>query len=126
MATFSKELLSGSIAGAPITLTSASAMIHQTTNTSNVGDEVWLWGSNFSAITGSVNVTVTIGAVGATAITASLITLYNSAGLTPILPGIILIPSGTSNTRMEVRAVAATAGGSNLVNVVGYVNRRTP
>jgi len=126
MATFSKEILSGSVAGIPIALTSASTMIHQTTATAGVEDEVWLWGSNFSSVSASVNVTVTIGAVDATATTASVITLYNTAGLTPILPGIPLTPSGSSNTRLEVQATAGSPAGSNLVNVVGYVNRITP
>lgn len=123
MPSYSKQILSGSNAGVPIALTSASTAIHQTSNTANSIDEVWLWASHINSVSSSANVTVTIGPVGTTATTASFMAIYNGAGLTPLLPGISLTPSGSSNTPMEVRAFANSPGSSNLVNITGYVNR---
>jgi hypothetical protein len=121
MATFSKQILSGSISGTPIALTSTSNMIHQTNNTSGQIDEVWMWATNINPVSGSVNITVTVGPVAGTAATASFMSVYTGAGLTPVLPGILLTPSGS--TRLEVRAFTNSPGSSNLVNVTGYVNR---
>ena len=65
MATFTKQLLSGSTYGAPITVTataSTGTTIHATGTSSSTIDEVWLYANNTS--TSPVLLTVQFGGTG--------------------------------------------------------------
>lgn len=113
MATFSKQLLSGSTNGRHIAV-AATATPGTTIHTAVAGtaalDEIWLYAMNTS--TTAVKLTVEFGN---TATSDQIeITLAAEAGLTLISPGLVL------NNGLVVRAFAGTA---NVINISGYVNR---
>lgn len=120
MATFSKELLSGSTQGKMIAVAATGTpgtLIHATGTSSTIEDEVWLYAVNSD----TTNRKLTIE-YGGTA-TADLIefTVPAESGLYLIVPGLIL--TGTGAAANNVRAFAATA---SVINIAGYVNRITP
>ena len=127
MATYSKQILSGSIAGTPIQLTSASVMIHRTPTTPGIIDNISLWVTGWSQ-TSSLDVVITFGPVGGTAVTASNATIATSSRrTTELISDIPLTPS--ASTSMEVRAHLDTTGfaswslAENNFSIIGYVNR---
>lgn len=111
MATYSKQLLSGSTSGKPI-LVAASAtpgtLIH--TAHATALDEVWLYCSNTSAT--AVKLTIEFG--GVTNTENIEITVAGESGLTLIIPGLLLTGSSV---------VRAFAGTGSVLAVYGYVNR---
>ena len=115
MATFTKEKLSASTNGRGIKIAataSAGTTVHQT-GTGNK-DEVWLYAYN-SASTPTL-ITVQFG--GTTAVDDDVkLTIPAQSGLTLVLPGLTLIPSGSALT------VAVYAATTNVVTIQGYVNR---
>ena len=118
MATYSKQLLSGSTYGQPITVVqtaSTGTTIHATGTSSSTIDEVWLYATNTSST--AVVLTVQYGGTGAiqNAITLSI---PATSGLTLIIPGLIL--TGTGSAATTVYAYAATA---SVITISGYVNR---
>ena len=119
MATFSKQLLSGSVTGTPISIGTGvtPTFIHQTSGSI---DEVWLWGVNIHPTSASSMITVVMGPSGSTPTTASVMPLYGANGLTPILPGIPITTTGSIPTR-----ISATGQAGSSLNVVGFVNRIT-
>jgi hypothetical protein len=120
MATFSKQILSGSTDGKQI-LVAASATpgttIHTGSTTSTVYDEIWLYAVNSSAT--SVKLTIEFGG---TTSPNDLIesTIAGESGLVLIIPGLILKGNATA---LIVRAFAATG---SVISLSGYVNRITP
>lgn len=114
MATYTKEILSGSTDGAPVKVAAtatAGTLIHTASATAK--DEVYLWAVN----TDTVARKLTIEWGGTTAPDNLIeVTIQPEAGLVPIVPGLPL-----TNSKV-VRAFAAAA---NVINVVGYVNRIT-
>lgn len=120
MATVQKLLLSGSIAGRPISITTTSTPgtpLHTTTTNSSSIDEVWLYSSYIG--TGTPTVTVEWGGTGnGDRISAGL---TGSVGLYLMVPGLIMSASGS--TASTIRAYASTGSG---VTITGYVNRYTP
>jgi hypothetical protein len=121
MATFSKELLSGSSQGRGI-LVAATATpgttIHATGTSSTIEDEIWLYAHNSSA--SGVKLTVEFG--GTTSPNDLVeFTVAAESGLYLIVPGLVL--TGTGSVASTVRAFAAT---TNVINIFGYVNRITP
>ncbi len=120
MATFSKELLSGSTDGKAIKVVqtaTAGTTIHTGSSTATTYDEIWLYAVNSSA--SAVKLTVEWGG---TSSPDDLIELNVPAesGLYLIAPGLVL--KGNASAALVVRAFAATA---NVINIVGYVNRIT-
>jgi hypothetical protein len=118
MATYSKQLLSGSTVGAPITVVataSTGTTIHATGTSAAIIDEVWLYATNTS--TAAVNLTIQYGGTGAVQ-NAITISIPAQSGLTLVVPGLIL--TGTGSVATTVYAYAATA---SVVTVSGYVNR---
>jgi len=118
MATFSKELLSGSTNGRLIKVGATSTpgtTIHATGTSATIEDEIWLYAVNSS--TSSVKLTIEYGG---TSSPDDLIefTVPAESGLYLIVPGLVL--TGTGSAANTVRAFAAT---TNVINIGGYVNR---
>jgi hypothetical protein len=115
MATFSKQLLSGSTSGKQIKV-AATATAGTTIHTAHATDldEIWIYAVNSSA--SSVKLTIEYGE--ATAPDGNIeVTVLPEAGLVTIVPGLILTGS------LVVKAFAGTA---NVIMLSGYVNRITP
>ena len=112
MATYSKEYLSASTDGLPVKVVAtatAGTLIHTAHATAK--DEVWLYAYNGH----SADVVLTIEYGGATVPDQNIIfTVPTKAGLTLMIPGLLLTNSKT------VRAFAATA---NVITLSGYINR---
>ena len=114
MATFSKQLLSGSTNGKQIKV-AATATAGTTIHTAHATDldEIWIYAVNSSA--SSVKLTIEYGE--ATAPDGNIeVTVLPEAGLVTIVPGLILTGS------LVVKAFAGTA---NVIMLSGYVNRIT-
>lgn len=120
MATFSKQILSGSTQGKGIKVVataSTGTTIHATGTSSSIIDEVWLYAYN--SHTAAVLLTVQFG--GTTSPDNDIkITIPINAGQTLVVPGLIL--TGTGSAANTVYAFAATA---NVITITGYVNRIT-
>ena len=118
MATFSKQLLSGSTQGKAIKVAataSTGTTIHATGTSSSIIDEVWLYAYNSS--TGPVTLTIQYG--GTTAVDNDIkIDVPPTSGLTLIVPGLILTGTGSA-----ANTVYAYAGTTNVITITGYVNR---
>jgi hypothetical protein len=120
MATFSKQILSGSTNGRGILVAATSTpgtTIHATGTSATILDEIWLYAHNTSAAT--VKLTIEYGGTG----TGDLIefTVPAENGLYPIATGLILRGTGSAAT-----TIAAFAATTNVLNLFGYVNRITP
>jgi len=121
MATYSKELLSGSTGGRPIKVAATATpgtTIHATGIASDVVDEVWLYAQNTDST--DVALTVEFGGVSSP---DDLIVVEVPAedGLLLLVPGLPLTGDGAA--AREIKAFAAT---TNVITVTGYVNRITP
>jgi hypothetical protein len=119
MATFSKEILSGSTDGRAIKVAAtatAGTTIHTGSTTATTFDEVWLYAVNSS--TAAVKLTIEYGG---TTSPDDLIefTVQPESGLYLIVPGLVIKGNATA---LVIRAFAGTA---NVINIVGYVNRIT-
>ena len=114
MATFSKVALSGATTGVPIAVaqTASTGTTIHATGTSAI-DEVWLYATN----TSSSAVTLTIQFGGTATVNQIQQSIPANSGLTLIIPGLILAPSGSAIT------VYAYASVASVVNISGYVNR---
>lgn len=116
MATFAKTILSGSTDGKAVLVAqtaTAGTLVHTGPTDSAHLHEVWLYAVNTSAT--GVKLTVEWG--DATAPNSHIeLTVAAEAGLTLVVPGLILKGNATALT---VRAFAATA---NVVSIHGFVN----
>lgn len=115
MATFSKQILSGSTDGKGINVTATSSpgtTIHTGSSTASDIHEVWLYASNYG--TAGVNLTIEFGASGS----SDGITVYLEPylGLQLVTSGLVLKGNSTPNV---IKAYASTA---STVSVFGYVN----
>lgn len=114
MATFSKELLSGSTNGKAVKVVqtaTAGTTIHTAHATAT--DEIWLYAVNSSA--SSVKLTIEWGEATAPDGNVEL-TVTAESGLVLVIPGLPLTGS------LVVKAFAATA---DVILIHGYVNRIT-
>jgi uncharacterized membrane protein YjjP (DUF1212 family) len=120
MATFTKQILSGSTQGRAIKIAattsgSAGTTIHTTGSSSSVLDELWLFATNSS----SAAVVLTIQWGGTTAVDHEIkLTIPANAGLTLIVPGLPITGTGSAGN-----TVAAYAGTSNVITISGYIHR---
>lgn len=113
MASFSKQLLSGSTNGRHIAVAAIATpgtLIHTAIAGTSSIDEVWLYAMN----TGATAVKLTVEFGGTATSDLIEITVTGEAGLTLISPGLVL------NNGLVVRAFAGTA---SVINISGYVNR---
>lgn len=78
-------------------------------------DEVWLYANNTSAAT--VELTIEFGGTS-NPDDRIIVGVPSKSGLSLILPGLILTGDGTTG-----RTIRAFAGSSNVINLVGYINR---
>jgi hypothetical protein len=119
MATFSKEILSGSTDGRMIKVAAtatAGTTLHTGSATATTFDEIWLYAVNSSA--SAVKLTIEWGGVTSP---DDLIesTIVSESGLVLISAGLIIKGNATP---LVVRAFAATG---DVINIAGYVNRIT-
>lgn len=118
---YTKEKLSGSTDGSPITIVGTGSgtanTIHTAVSgtTAGVYDEVWVYAWN----TSSSDVTLTLGIDGYTLPPAIILPGAGTAstdGIKLVLPGIILQNS---------KVVSAFASSASVIRVVGYVHNIT-
>lgn len=117
MATFTKQILSGSTDGRAIKVAATSSSgttIHTGPTATATIDEVWLYAQN----TDTSNRKLTIE-WGGTSSPDDLIelTISSESGLVLVAPGLLIKGNATA---LVVRAFAATA---NVITIHGYVNR---
>lgn len=115
MATFSKQLLSGSTNGKAIKVAAtatAGTTIHTAVSGTSSLDEIWLYAHNSSA--SSVKLTLEWGEATAPDGNIEINIGAEGTGLVLVSPGILLQNS------LVVKAFAATA---NVITLTGYVNR---
>lgn len=117
MATFSKQILSGSTDGRAIKVVAtatAGTTIHTGSTTATTIDEVWLYAQN----TDTTARKLTIEWGGTTAPDDLIeVTIPAESGLTLVAPGLLIKGNATA---LVVRAFAASA---NVITIHGYVNR---
>jgi len=114
MGTITKNHLSQSSNGGPIAISATSSpgtIIHTTSITASIIDEIWLYA------TISIR-TLTIEVGGTASNNKITIGIPAQTGLSIILPGTII--SGNGSTSSIIRAFSSS---SNVVNVLGYINR---
>jgi hypothetical protein len=115
MATFSKQLLSGSTNGKAIKVAAtatAGTTIHTAVSGTASFDEVWLYAHNSSA--GTVKLTLEWGEATAPDGNIEINIGAEGTGLVLVSPGLILQNS------LVIKAFAGTA---NVITLTGYVNR---
>lgn len=115
MATFSKQLLSGSTNGKAIKVAAtatAGTLIHTAASGTSTIDEIWLYAHNTS--NASVKLTIEWGETTAPDGHIEINIGAEGTGMVLVAPGIPLQNS------LVVRAFASTA---NVINIFGYVNR---
>ena len=115
MATYSKQLLSGSTNGRGIKVAAtatAGTLIHTAVAGTTPEDEIWLYAHNTSSST--VKLTLEWGGTTAPDDHIEINIGSEGTGLILIAPGILL------QNGLVVRAFAGTA---NVINIFGYVNR---
>jgi len=119
MATFSKEILSGSTNGRLIKVAAtatAGTTIHTGSSTATTIDEVWLYAVNSDTTDRKLTIEW-----GGTSAPDDLIeqTITAESGLILVVAGLVIKGNATP---LVVRAFAAT---TNVVMIGGYVNRIT-
>lgn len=116
MATFTKLALSGSTNGKQIKVGATSTpgtSVHTAVSSTADYDEIWLWAVNQH----TVDVQITVEWGGSSSPDDNMTTtLLPKAGLTLIVPGLVL------NNGLSVRVFASVA---NVVMISGFVNRIT-
>ena len=118
MATYEKISLSNSPQGGGIYLsTFTETTVHETSFSSSVMDEVWLYLTNYQD--DNVTIVIRVDGVGVARIQ---ITATDNVKL--IIPGFLFTAAGTGTTPLTISAEKITPGGD--VFVFGYVNRITP
>jgi len=113
MATISKQLLSGSTSGMPISLTtnatSGAVTIHTAVSGATDIDEVWVWATNVNTTAETLTLEV-----GTTDEDQHVMAVIQPDETVLVLPGLIL------NGAKVIKGFSTTA---NKVNVFGYANR---
>lgn len=115
MATFSKQLLSGSTNGKAIKVAATATpgtTIHTAASGTSTLDEIWLYAHNTSAA--SVKLTLEWGEATAPDGNIEINIGAEGTGLILVAPGLLLQNS------LVVKAFASSA---NVINIFGYVNR---
>lgn len=122
MATFSKQILSGSTNGRGIAIAATATLgntIHTTGTSATILDEIWLYANNIDSV--SRTLTVEFGGVTTTSDLIQISVPATPSGLYLVCAGLIL--RGTGSAGLTVSAFASTA---NKIEVFGFVNRITP
>tara|TARA_R110000824_G_scaffold392609_1_gene591110 strand:+ start:56 stop:406 length:351 start_codon:yes stop_codon:yes gene_type:complete len=113
MATISKQLLSGSTNGMPISLTtnvtSSAVLIHTAVSGTSDIDEVWVWATNVNTTAETLTLEI-----GTTNEDQHIMAVIQPDETVLVLPGLVL-----QNAKV-INGFSTTA---NKVNVFGFVNR---
>ena len=120
MPTIVKRVLSGSTDGFPINVSSTSTsatVIHTGSTSTNVIDEVWLYAQNSNTVT--VSCWMEWGG-GASASQLIKFDVFGQSGPECVIPGLII--QGRSATGISITMGAST---SNVISILGFVNRIT-
>ena len=123
MATFSKEILSGSVDGKFINVGAGSAgggstIIHTASSTATTIDELWVYANNVDPA--DVKLSIQWGAYSSGATNLMEMTIPAEGGLVLVIPGLVL--KGNASTALFAAAFAAT---TSVIQLSGYVNRIT-
>jgi len=121
MATYSKIPLSYGSYGTPIQISVSSSPgvpIHFTSTSSGITDEIYIYATNVTSFDSLL--TVFWGTTATNNMIAN-ITIDAYAGITLVIPGLILQGTGSLSSTIYAYTTYPSA-----VNVVGYVNRITP
>jgi hypothetical protein len=119
MATFAKNVLSGSVDGRAVKVAqtaSPGTTLHTGSSTATTHDEVWLYAQNTDTVVHKL--TVQWGGTSSPDDDIE-VTIQPESGLVLVAPGLIVKGNATP---LVVRAFAASA---NVVTVHGFVNRIT-
>jgi hypothetical protein len=119
MATYSKQLLSGSTNGKSIVIAATgtnTTTIHTTGTSNSVLDEVWLYATNSTAADIMVNILYGGTDFSTDVLFEGVIEAYSGNVL--ICPGLILRGNGTAGS-----VIYGNASVANGINIFGYVNR---
>lgn len=115
MATYAKQLLSGSSGGLPVkvtgTNTSGGVIVHTAVSGSTSFDEIWLYANNTDPST-AYKLTLEWGTTTAADGNIEL-SIQPESGLVLVIPGLVL------NNGLVVKAFASAA---NVILLTGYVN----
>ena len=120
MATFSKQILSGSTGGRLIKVAATATTgttIHATGTSDSIIDEIWLYAVNSD--TTARKLTIEFGDTSAPDDLIEL-TIAAESGLVLVVPGFPMVGTGSA-----ARTVTAFAASANVVMIGGYVNRIT-
>lgn len=120
MATFTKQILSGSTDGKGILVAAtatAGTLIHTGSSTASTLDEIWIYAQNTSVST--CKLTLEWGGVAAPADHIE-VSIVGESGLLLVAPGLLI--KGNASAALIVRAFAAV---TNVITITGYVNRIT-
>jgi len=123
MATFSKEILSGSTDGKLIIVGAGSpgggsTIIHTASSTATTIDEVWVYANNCHSA--DIKLSIQWGAYSSNETNLMEMTIPTEGGLTLVIPGLVM--KGNASTALFCAAFAAT---TSMINLSGYVNRIT-
>jgi hypothetical protein len=119
MATFSKQILSGSTNGRGIAVAATGTLgttIHATGTSASVIDEIWLYAANIDSTARTL--TIEFGGVTTTSDLIQQSIAVTPSGLVLVVAGLILRGTGAAAT--TVTAFASTA---NKIEIFGFVNR---
>jgi hypothetical protein len=120
MATFSKEILSGSTDGKGILVAAtatAGTLIHTGSSTASTLDEIWIYAQNTSVST--CKLTLEWGGVSAPSDHIE-VNVVGESGLLLVASGLLI--KGNASSALIVRAFAAV---TNVITIHGFVNRIT-
>lgn len=121
MATFSKQILSGSTNGTGITVAATATLgttIHATGTSATTLDEIWLYAVNTSATARTL--TIEFGGVSTTKDLIQQSIAVTPSGLVLVVAGLILRGTGSAAT-----TVTAFASAASTIEIFGFVNRIT-
>ena len=116
MATYSRQLLSGSTNGLPVPVAATASpgtTIHTAIAGTSAFDEVYIWASN---VTGA-SATLTVQWGGTTDPTNDLVYTYSIPANSPP------IPIATGQVLQNGLVIKAWSGTASAINLTGYVNR---
>ena len=119
MATFSKQILSGSTNGRGIAVAATSTLgttIHATGTSATTLDEVWLYAVNIHS--SAVVLTVEFGGATTTSDLIQQSIAATPSGLVLVCAGLLLRGTGSAAT-----TITAFAGTANKIEIFGFVNR---
>lgn len=120
MGSIAKLPLSGSTQGKPIAVAATGTpgtTVHTTGTSATIVDEVWVYVTNIDTV--SRNLTIEYGGSGAAQ--RIEVAIPAKSGLSLVLTGLIITGTGSGTN-----TIAAFASATNVLNLIGYVNRITP